>query len=445
MATHTDLTQGSIPKQLVRFAIPLAASSVLQSMYGMVDMVVAGQFIGSAGLSAINNGSMVMQMVTSVAMGLCTGGNILIGQYYGAKDRDACHRATVTLLTSAAIFGAALSVIIFLLSGGILRALDAPALEEAAEYLRICALGGILAILGYNAAAAALRAVGNSKAPLICVAVTTGMNIVLDVFMVGVLDMGVAGAAWATIIAQIVSFIVALAFVLKSPELFGFRLNKLYIRARELKMILKLGIPCAVQMSVASISWLSVTYILNGYGLVVSAGNGVSAKIKDFCQQFTLAMCNASASMIAQNIGAGEFDRAKKTTYTAMRITIVMALCIIAVVELLAVQMTSLFTGEPEVIAAAVRNLRIEILGQVFYASFLVYHSLALGAGNTWFVFFSSFVNCIVVRLVLAFLFSHLFGLDGVYWACMIAPLSSVPLGLWYERSNRWRRTLVKN
>ena len=444
MANQTDLTQGSIPKQLIRFAIPLAASSVLQSMYGLVDMVVAGRFIGSTGLSAINNGSTVMQMITSVAIGLCTGGNILIGQYYGARDRDACHRATVTLLTSAALFGTVLAVIVFFLAGDILKMLDAPAIEDAGVYLRICSLGGILAILGYNAAAAALRAVGNSKAPLICVAVTTGLNIVLDVFMVGVLDMGVAGAAWATIIAQIVSFIVALAFVLKSPDLFGFRLNRLYIRAKELKMILKLGIPCAVQMSVASISWLSVTYILNGYGLVVSAGNGVSAKIKDFCQQFTLAMCNASASMIAQNIGAGEFDRARKTTYTAMRVTVCMALCIIVVVEILAVQMTSLFTSDPEVIEAAVRNLRIEIMGQVFYASFLVYHSLALGAGHTWFVFFSSFVNCIVVRLVLAFLFSHLFGLNGVYWACMIAPLSSVPLGVWYERSDRWRRTLVK-
>ncbi|MGI5935514.1 MAG: MATE family efflux transporter [Oscillospiraceae bacterium] len=439
--SHTDLTQGSIIRQLVKYSIPLVLSSLLQSLYGMVDMLVVGHYIGATGLSAVNNSSQVMLMITNVLIGICTGGNILIGQYFGAKDRKNCHESTVTLFSMSMVLGAVLSLAFFLASRTILVMLGAPALEEATVYLRTCSLG-IIFIIGYNAASAALRAAGNSRDPLACIAVATVINIALDIVFVGYMDMGTFGAALATIAAQAISFFVSLSFVLKNYEVFGLSLKKPYIRFDKLKTILKLGIPCAIQMSIASISWLSVTYIINSYSVIVSAGNGVAVKIKNFCQLFIVAMCNASTAMIAQCIGAREYDRARKVMYTTMGITISISVVLIVIVELFAWELSSLFTSDADTIAASVMNLRIEILGQLFYASFLVYHTLALGSGHTWFAFFSSFVNCILVRVPLAFILNHFFGLSGLYWACMIAPGSSVPIGLWYERSNRWRRGL---
>jgi putative MATE family efflux protein len=332
-------------------------------------------------------------------------------------------------------------VIFSLFARPLLVLLDAPALEGATQYLFICAFG-IVFIAGYNATSAAMRSVGNSRAPLICVAASCVLNIILDIIFVGPLSWGVAGAAIATVISQGVSFIVSLIIVLRDRDLYGLRLNKLFIRADKLKTLLRLGIPVCVQMTVANISWLSVMYLINGYGIFASAGNGVSVKIKNFCQLFITAMSTGSAAMIAQNIGAQQYDRARKVMYTAMRISIAVSLIIIALIELFAPQLVSIFTSDSETAVVAVKNLRIEIIAQVFYASFQMYHSLALGAGHTWFVLMSSFSNCILARLILAIIFNRIFGLTGIYYACMIAPAVSVPIGLWYERSNRWRKKL---
>lgn len=440
--SSTDLTQGSILKQLVKYSIPLVISGLLQAMYSMADMIIAGHFVGAAGLSAISNSSQITMMTTNILIGITTGGNILIGQYFGAKDREGCHESTATLFSMGLLIGTVLAAVFFFIARPLLSMLGAPSLEDATIYLKICSIGFIF-VTGYNATTAALRAVGNSKAPLYCIAATSVLNVVLDLIFVGAMSMGTAGAALATVISQLLSFIISLAIVLRHQDLFGLRLSRIYMRAAKAKSILRLGVPCAVQMSIASISWLSVTYLINSYGVFVSAGNGVSTKIKDFCQLFIGTMSNAAASMIAQNIGAKKYDRAREILYTAMKITMAIAALLIVVVQLLAPQLVSIFTTDPETAAAAVKNLRIEIFGQIFYASFLVYHSLAIGAGHTWFAFFSSFVNCIFVRLILAFTLNHFFGITGLYFACMIAPAASVPLGLWYERSNRWRHSLV--
>ncbi len=316
-------------------------------------------------------------------------------------------------------------------------------MKEAQTYLQTCAIGFFFVAV-YNACAAALRAVGNSRAPLICIAVTAGVNIVLDILFVAGFGMGVFGAALATVIAQAMSAVVAAICLLRSPDLYGLRMKKLYMRRDKVRKELKLGIPCAVQMSVAAISWLSITFLLNRYGVEVSAGNGVSNKIKEVCQLVISTTSTAAATMVAQNIGAMQYDRAKKTMYSAMKVTVVMALCIIVIVELTAPFLAGIFSNDEATVAAAVRNLRIEIIGQLFYAVFLIYHSLMVGSGDTWFVFCSSFINCILVRTVLGVIFDHFWGLDGLYIACMIAPSSSIPFGLWYERSDRWRKTFIQ-
>ena len=443
MAHSMDLTSGSIWRQLVKYAAPLVISNVLQSMYNIVDMVVAGQVIGPGSISAISNAGIVMNMITMIIVGLTTGGNILIGQYFGAKNKQGCKDGAATLLSSSVILGVALAAVFFAASRGFLTALRVPVLDDATEYLRICSIG-IIFIAGYNALSAMLRASGNSRAPLICIAVTSSMNIVFDlVFVIG-FGWGVAGTALATILAQGASFAVAVVIVLRNYEVFGLKLTRLYIKKDALIRMLKLGVPCAVQMSVASISWLSVAFLINSHGVVVSSGNGVSIKIKEFCQLFISAMAMAAAGMAAQNIGAEKYDRARKVIYTTVKITLCMAVAIIALVEVFAPWLVGLFTSDKATAGAAVQNLRVEIIGQLFYAVILVGHSLMTGAGDTWFAFISSFINCILFRLPLAFVLDHFLGIVGVYLACMVAPGTSIPFALWYERSNRWRRSLVK-
>lgn len=440
-----DLTEGVIWKKLMLYAAPVVLSSLLQSAYSITDLIIAGWFIGKDGISAINNSSQVMVILTQIIMGITTGGNILMGQYVGSKDWANRVRTNRTLFTFAIGTGVTMMIVLQWLSRPILVALEAPALEAAVDYLQICAWG-LLPVFGYNALSAMLRSVGNSKQPFYCVAVTAGCNIVLDILFMGVFHWGVQGAALATVISQLASFVVCLVYVLHQQDLFGLSLRKGQIELHKDKLLqmLKLGIPCAIQMTVVGLSWLAMTFLINRYGVEASAASGICAKIKDVALMFTIAVYTAATTMIAQCLGAKKFDRASRVVHIAMRISLGVTAVIIVLIELFAPQILSIFHPDPVTMKIALQNLRIEILGQIFYASFMVYNALPLGAGNTMFALGSSLLNCIVVRVVLALILNHTMGLAGIFIACAIAPASSVPLGYLYERSGVWRKSMVQ-
>jgi putative MATE family efflux protein len=288
-----------------------------------------------------------------------------------------------------------------------------------------------------------LRAVGNSRVPLLCVIAASLLNIVLDICFVGPLKMGVAGAAWATISSQAVSFFAALIYLTRRREIFSFSPGAFVPDRGLTKRIFVIGFPSAVQMTVASISWLTVTFLVNDYGVDYSAASGISAKIRDFSHIIISSMSVGTSAMIAQTLGAKLYDRAQNVMYTAMKLTMLCSAALIVLIEFLAPALAALFITDDTVISIAALNLRIEIISELFYASFLIYHSLMLGAGHTYMLLISSFVNCIVFRLVLALWFNSLWGIIGVFIACAAAPASSIPIGLFYTRSGKWRRTLA--
>ncbi len=438
-----DLTEGVIWKKLMVYAVPVILSSFLQSAYSITDLIVAGWFVGKGGISAINNASQVMLLLTQIIMGVTIGGGILMGQYYGAKDRENRVRTNVTLFTFSVLAGAVTLVLLMIFGGAILTALRAPALAPATLYLRICALG-LVPIFGYNALSSMLRSVGNSRQPFICVAVTAGCNIVLDLLFMGAFRWGVAGAALATVLAQLASFLVCLVYVLRQDKLYGLGEGRLTVDREKLLHMLKLGIPSAVQMTVVGLSWLFMTFLINQYGVEASDASGICVKIKEVALMFTLAMYSAATTMVAQCLGAKKYDRASRVVHIAMRIAIGVTAVIIVLVELFAPQLLAIFHPDEATMEIALQNLRIEILGQIFYASFMVYNALPLGAGHTMFALGSSLLNCIVVRVVLAVALNNAFGLVGIFWACAIAPASSVPLGYIYEHTGVWRRSLAE-
>ena len=439
-----DFTQGNIVKQIVAFTLPLIASSLLQALYNMVDMVIAGRFAGPSAISAINNSSQILVIITKIAIGITTGGSVLIAQFYGGKEDKSREEAAGTLVSLSAILGVAFSVLLMAASGGMLKILQAPAYDEAVLYLRICSAGMFFVYI-YNAFSSMLRAVGDSRTPMRIVIATTILNAVLDFIFVAGLGMGVAGAAWATVIAQVLSAVLSLAAIVKEKELIRFTREFLHIRMGMLKQTLKVGIPSAVQMTIAGFSWLLVTFLINRYGTDISAGNGVAIKIKDLCQLLISAMSTGAVSVIAQNLGAGLYDRAKEVMYTAMKMAFAISLATILLVQLTGPWLAAIFTDDQTVIAGAVLNMRIEIFGQIFYAIFMIYHSMMIGAGHSTFAMMSSFTNCIIFRVILAILFEKFWGLEGIYIACAIAPFSSVPFGYLYIKSGIWKRSLVKH
>ena len=443
MPSQTDLTQGDVRRQLVEYSIPIIATTVMQTVYSLVDLMVVSHLMGNAGASGVSNSAQIVLLLTNIAVGLANGGNILVSQFFGSREKDSQERVTGTFITLFALVGAAASAFTFLLAGPMLRAIRAPAFAEALAYLRVAAVGMVF-VFFYNCLASVLRAVGNSKQPMRIILYTCGLNVVLDLLFVGPLHMGTAGAALATVLSQGLSCGLALGYLLQHRDIFSFRPALLRMRGKDVARILKLGVPCAVQMTVASVSWLTVTFLVNRYGVDCSAASAYAAKVKDLSMMFITSLVNAAAVMIGQNLGARNYDRAAQVLREAMKLSVVISAVLVILVELTAPLLARIFTSDPEVIRIAALNMRIEIVGQMFYAIFLIYHAMMIGAGDTWMVLLSSFVNCIPFRIILCVLFNSIWGLTGIFIACAIAPASSIPVGLIYLRSNHWRRSIAQ-
>lgn len=442
MQTQTDLTQGDVRRQLIGYSLPIIATTVMQTVYSLVDLMVVSHLMGSAGASGVSNSAQIVLLLTNVAVGLANGGNILVSQYFGARDKASQERVTGSFITLFVLVGLLAAAVTFGLAGTMIRAIQAPAYQEAVSYLRVAALGMVF-VFFYNCLASVLRAVGNSKQPMRIILYTCVLNVVLDLIFVGPLQMGTAGAALATVLSQGLSCGLALGYLLRHRDIFSFQPALLRMRGKDVAGILKLGVPCAVQMTVAGVSWLTVTFLVNRYGVDCSAASAYAAKVKDLSMMFITALVNAASVMIAQTLGAGKFDRAKQVLREAMKLSVLISAALVLLVELTAPLLARIFTDDPEVIRIAALNMRIEILGQMCYAVFLIYHAMMIGAGDTWMALVSSFINCILFRIILCVIFNSAWGLTGIFVACAIAPASSIPVGLLYLRSNHWRRSIT--
>ena len=314
-----DYTQGSIPKQLARFMLPFMASNALQLVYSLVDMVIVGRFVGSAGLSAVSQGSMIVLFFTMFCLGFSNSGQIMVAQFVGAGRKDQLKYLIGTLFSVMAIGGAVLTVLALLLRDGALRLINVPpeAWDMAGDYVVICG-GGLLFTIGYNAVAAILRGMGDSRHPFIFLALSSVLNLILDYLLTGVLGFGVAGAAFATAFSQAVSFIVAIIFLRHNEEEFhfDFRLRSFRIDREMLGNMVKLGIPLALQMVAINISFIICNSFVNGLGVVASATFGVGMKVDDIGNKLTLGIQYAAAPMLAQNFGAGKVKRVRGVVYS---------------------------------------------------------------------------------------------------------------------------------
>ena len=429
-----DLTEGVIWKKLLIYAAPVVFSSLLQSAYSIADLIIAGWVIGDSGLSAINNSSQVMVVLTQIIMGITTGGNILMGQYFGGKDHENRKKTNVSLFTLAVLAGAVMTGVLFLLSRSILVGLHAPALEEATAYLQLCALG-LVPIFGYNALSSMLRAVGNSVVPLAFLAVSAGLNIALDLWFVLGLRRGAAGAAEATVIAQYVSGLGIAAYTLaKHPELRPakgqFRLR--WFRVRE---IAGFSILTCVQQSVMNLGILLVQGLVNSFGPTVMAAFAAAVKIDAFAYMPVQDFGNAFSTFIAQNYGARQETRIRAGLRGAVAASMAFCLVVSALVFAFARPLMGLFVEakEAETILEGVRYLRIE---GAFYCGigclFLLYGLYrALGRPGMSVVLT---VVSLGTRVALAHILSAVpaIGVAGIWWSVPIGWLLADLAGLGY-------------
>lgn len=308
-----SFTEGPIFSSLIRFALPVLGSLILQAAYGAVDLLVVGWFGDAASISAVGTGSSFMQMVTLIITSLAMGTTVTIGQHIGEKKPEEAGNAIGTTILLFAVVGVALTILLEIFAGPLAGILQVPAesFDKTVLYIRICS-GGILVIIAYNVISSILRGVGNANLPFLFVGIACVVNIVGDLLLVGVFHMDVAGAAIATVLAQLVSVVVSLAVLQKQDLSIRFSLKQCRFYPGELRRILNVGVPIAIQETMVQISFLVINSIVNNMGLMPSAGYGVAQKIVSFIMLIPSSVMQSLSAFVAQNIGAGKKDRAWK-------------------------------------------------------------------------------------------------------------------------------------
>lgn len=402
-----DFTTGSIPYKMLHFMLPIFGSLVLQAMYGAVDLLVVGRFGTTAGLSGVSTGSNVLNMVTFTVSGCAMAVTILIGRYLGEKKPQKIG----PLIGAAACLFTVISVIlcfvmvVFARPIAILMQAPEEAIDLTASYIRICG-AGIFFIVAYNVISAIFRGLGDSKTPLIFVAIACVVNIFGDLLFVAVFHMNVAGAALATVAAQAVSVILSIVIMKKKTDL-PFHMTRKDVRFNnQIMRIVKVGTPLALQEFLTQISFMCLCAFVNRLGLVASSGYGVASKIVSFVMLIPSSLMQSMSSFISQNVGAGREDRAKKAMVFGMFFAFTVGIFIFCFIWFKGYLAAGLFTEDEAVIRDGwdyLKGFAAEAMVTPFLFSFMGYFS---GHEKSLFVMLQSIAQTFIVRLPFAWYMS---------------------------------------
>ena len=401
-----DFTQGSISKKLALFMLPILGALVLQAAYGAVDLLVVGHYGSTSGLSAVSTGSQVLNLVTFVVTQLAMGVTVLIARYLGEKRESKIG----AVIGGAVIVFAILSVILFLVMVPFARPISvlmqAPseALDLTESYVRICG-SGIFFIVAYNLLAAIFRGMGDSKSPLLFVLVACIVNIVGDLLLVAGLHMDAAGAALATVFAQAISVVCAVVILLKKN--LSFTIKKSDIRLNEeCGKFLSIGLPLAMQEFLTQVSFLALCAFVNRLGLDASSGYGVACKIVNFAMLIPSSLMQSMASFVSQNVGAGNYKRAKKAMFTGITIGLCFGVVVFALVFLKGDLLSAVFTTDEAVILKAhayLKGFAPEAIVTAVLFSMVGYYN---GNNKTMWVMIQGLVQTLLVRLPMSYIMS---------------------------------------
>ena len=440
-----DLTNGSVARQLLVFALPLFVSNALQAVYNMVDMIIVGQFIGGAGMSAVSIGGDLLHLLTFVSMGFASAGQVLIARNVGAGKMKEVSETIGTLFSFLLAASVLISVVCFALRYPIMHALNTPpeSFSYAMDYMVTCIVG-LVFIYGYNIVSAVLRGMGDSKRPFVFVGVAAVLNIILDYLFVVVFHMEVFGAALATVIGQGVSFVSSLIYLYIKRQSFGFdfRLKSFAIRRRSLKPLVMLGIPMAIQSAAVNFSKVLLMSWINLEGVLYSALAGIFNKINVIGGVVSMSFTAAGSSMVGQNLGAKKYERVPRILATIAVIGLAMFSFMTVVMITIPEKVFGMFTSDIAVLSLA--NILIVPMILNFYGAATRSISFALinGSGNTKLNLAVALIDGILMRIGLAALlcFSFNMGSLGCWYGDAIAGFMPLLIGLVFYLSGKWRK-----
>lgn len=445
-----DMTEGSIIKQLIAFAAPLTLGFLFQQLYNTVDTLVVGNYVGKEALAAVGSTGPIINTLIGLFMGFSIGTNVLISQYYGAHDHDSVHDVVHTTIMMTFILSVILTIVGVICVPYMLSFMNTPddVIGMSSDYLRIY-FCGIIGLLYYDMGSAILRAVGDSKRPLYFLVFSAIVNTVLDLVFVVYFGMGVAGVAWATVIAQILSALLILIVLSRTEGSYKLNWSHLHIDFPILKKIVKIGLPSSIQQGLTAFSNVFVQGYINNFGSVFMAGYSAYNKVDAVSLLPMQAIAMGSTTFVGQNTGAGNIVRAKKGTRISLLLAMASTGILIIPLMLFAEPIISIFNNDPGVIYYGSLYIRLISPFMLLCCVNQIYAGTLRGVGNTRAPMFIMLGSFVVFRQIYLYIVSHLF-VDNYLPVIFAYPagwvVCSLTIYIYYKHSH-WEQQqfIIKN
>ncbi len=442
MSHGKNLSEGSVPKQLLLFALPFVFSSIVQNLYSAVDLIILGQFAGTISLAGANISAQYISLITNIAIGFCLGGTVIIGQYRGSGNNEKLQKVIGTLTAFIIMLALAATILSMVFAKGILALMQTPdeAMDEALIYFVVCSIGFVF-IFGYNTLSAILRGMGDSNRPFVFICIACVVNIVLDLAFIGGLGMGAFGAALATVIAQGVSMLLCIIHLRKTDFVFDFRPSSIRIDKEQFPILLRTSIPTTIQNAVNTLAFLLLTIMVNTMGVTAAAALAGAHKVTLFAILPSVSFGSAISAMCAQNFGADKPDRAMSTMHWGFLLTMAINLVIFALVELFPAPLMRLFGSDMEMMELGVKYLRICSIDYLFVPFMGSLIGFLVGSGRTTFPMILNCSSSLLFRLPVAYVLGITLGmgLDGVAWGTPVASFCVGVISIVYYASGKCR------
>ena len=433
-----NMTVGSPAGHIFYFALPLLAGSFLQQLYNMVDSWVVGNYVGDGALAAVGVGFPVIFMFSSLFMGLSNGGTVVIAQFYGAGKMDRVRDAVDTIYTAFVVSAIPITLLAVFLVKPLLFLLqvESGAYDEAWLYLTVvCA--GIIGTIGYNLNSGILGGLGNSRTTLLFLSIATVMNILLDLALVLIFDLGVLGVAVATITAQISSWLFGVGYINRRyPDIairpFCFRFDRKLFR-----QIMGIGLPAGIQMSLVAIGSMAVMSKINSYGKEFTAAYNVGSRLDQLAFLPIQSLSNAVTAFVGQNIGAKRLDRARQGIRVTVLSSVVWSIAMLVIIPL-GPTLVSFFSDTPAVMEAGAVYLKCIMPFYIPFSVMFCLNNAMRGAGESVFPMVDVILSLILLRVPMVYYLADNFGTDYMYYGIGIGGCLGCLLSVAYYFSGRW-------
>ena len=446
-----DMTSGKIMDCLIKFSVPLLIGNVAQQLYNTVDSIVVGQYIGDTALAAVGTAGPILNLMLVLLMGISTGASILTSQFFGAKDRNNLSRVVGSTIFLTVASGIVMMIVGYFASPWLISLVAPP--EDVAigatAYLQVIFIGMIGCSM-YNILSGVLRGMGDSTNPLIYLVIACLLNVVLDILFVATFNMGVAGVAWATIIAQAVSGVLCLLRLRRMRDTIDLNAKTLHPHKALIMKLAGLGLPAGVTQVIFSLSAIVVQGLTNSLGTAMIAANVAIMRVDGFAMMPNFTFGTAATTFVGQNIGAMKADRVRKGVKDMLKLALGTSGILVACILLFGYNLIGLFTTTPDVISLGERGLRWLALGYVAFSVSQVLQGVMRGSGETAIPMWISIITTVILRMPLAYLLAALTKSelwpnghpDAIFSSLLVSWLAGMAMSVIAYRIGWWRKKL---